>query len=965
MIRDLAQSGGILGERYGRIPLETRIVISSGEVVTQTLQRDRWPEYRTVGEAVYLAARMERLAKPNGIWVTEDTVTLIRGQADLRRLGNFSLALGSSEKTFFELVGLSGLHAAPILRHHRYPTDMIGRRDQLSAIADRVAAARAGQGATVFVSGEPGIGKSRVVAELLATAHECDCRVLAISAAPPGFCSPNEDLATLVAELSRLSGEMKALPGITAFRTVLGALGLGQDDRIRDLEELLGAETHATSDRYPEEQFRRAISLLCDAVFALSIERPLLAIIEDVHWASTALTGLVEDVALRVGRHPVVLVATSRKAADRNIAGLPTTTCLELGPLTLASSRALLSAILGRKEELVALSELIVQRAMGNPLFLIEHVSALVEGGRLSGTRGNYELQQPIDDVVLPPTIQGILATRIDCLPEIERSMVLSASVIGVSFDIDLLGSLIDMRRADLAAVLNRLEEKGFVEQTRTLPNVEFRFTHALIHETAYGTLLKKQRRAMHARLLGEIKRRPSSLLFGKSDLMAHHAFRSELWPVAYAWNRRAGESAQRKSWNWEAERFLRQSLSALENLPKTKKNQRRWVELIACYVRSLYALGRFEEARAMLDEVESYPGYEAAGEIGCELTSLSVLYHWTKSNLSEAEAAAQTALRLAREQGDLRLCVSSVGRLGTILVSKGDFHRRYDLLMSAARSIPESRARDTFGLMAVGAVAFRAAAARCLAEIGMIEDARDLSYQALEIADDGKHVFSQIYANLSAAYVMIRARYFERSLPFLERGRALCQTSQFWLMGPVVDSFSGVARIMSGSVSDGLMLLDEASDLSEFPSLMIRHLVQRAWLAEGFLSAGVPKVSLAIASSALDTARKKGERPIEAQCVRIVGESRFLLGMGNTADAVAGITQARNLADQMGMKPLVAQCEVSLGRLDRVEGRERDAAIHFDEASRILEECRMKRLSPAERGDAQLVSVEVRDRLF
>lgn len=312
----------------------------------------------------------------------------------------------------------------------------------------------------------------------------------------------------------------------------------------------------------------------------------------------------------------------------------------------------------------------------------------------------------------------------------------------------------------------------------------------------------------------------------------------------------------------------------------------------------------------------------------------------------------------MARDAGNAALQVSCAGRLGILLTDKGDFTRGQRFLAAAQRAIPDHRHHDTFGLMAVASVACRGVMARNLAERGLSAEAADLSRQAIAIADETDHVFTKIYANLITASVRVRARYPEEGLPFLDRASALCDASRFWLVKPLVASFLGVSKILSGSVDEGVDLLEDSLDASEFPPLMVRHSVQRAWMVEGYLAAGLSEKSLAIASAALATARTKGEIPVEAMCLRIIGDSRLLLAGGADPDAAASVRQAHTLSRAFGMQPQWAHCEITLGKIARLAGRPHEAAAHFGRAARIFEACRMKPLSPAERGDDRAASI-------
>ena len=503
---------------------------------------------------------------------------------------------------------------------------------------------------------------------------------------------------------------------------------------------------------------------------------------------------------------------------------------------------------------------------------------------------------------------------------------MLSASVIGERLDVGLLRDLEQLPRDELMVRLSRLQQAGFLERTRIMPNLEYSFRHQLIHDVAYGTLLKRKRRELHGVTLAAIEGRRPGQLPGKVELLAHHAVCAEDWPKAVAYCRRAGLRAQAKSANREAVTNLDHALDALDQLPASRRNRQREIDLRLELVRSLFTLGQHDKGYVHLLSAQT-----RAGDIADEIRLVSVAsalvpYHWMKGDLDRATAEGNEALAVARRLRDRRCEIQMSSRLGSIYLDRGDYEAARRLLESTIESIPHDATHNTLGLLVIASVSSRTTLARTLGELGQFDRAIKIGDEGIRISEETGHVFSQIYANLFVGNALLRKGDFERSLPPLSQSFELCRATRATLLYPLSAASLGYAHVRLGDRSRGLELLEDAASAAEEHAITFQLSQELTWLAEAHLLAGDLESALIHARRALAYARSHGEKGGEAWALWLLGEVYVALEPGHGKLAEEHLLKARELAFARRMSPLIAHIDFGLGRLYSDRRNEIDA---------------------------------------
>ncbi len=552
------------------LTLQTRVGLNSGEVVVRTISNDLHMDYSAVGQTVHLAARMEQLATPGTILLTAATLRLVEGLVQVQPLGPMPVKGLTEPVEAYELLGASALRRRLQVAAARGLTRFVGRQHELDTLSQALEQARTGHGQVVALVGEAGVGKSRLVYEVVHSHRTQDWLVLESASVSYGKATayfPVIDLLKRYARVedgddtrtirARVTGQVLTLDA--ALQEALPAL-LGLLDALPDDSPFLTLD--------PPQRRQRTLDALKRLLLRESQEQPLLLVFEDLHWIDTETQALLDSLVESLPTVRLLLLVNYRPEYQHGWGSKTYYTQVRLDPLPPASAEALLQALLGDDPGLEPLKRLLIARTEGNPFFLEESVRALVETGVLVGVPGAYRLAQALPTIQVPATVQAILAARIDRLPPEEKRLLQTAAVIGTEVPFALLQAIAELPEEALHRGLAHLQAAEFLYETRLFPERDFTFKHALTHEVAYGSLLLERRRVLHARIVealesarwpkwlgakGFLGSRPEQV-----ERLAHHALRGEVWDKALTYCRQAGEKALARSAHREAVGVLR-----------------------------------------------------------------------------------------------------------------------------------------------------------------------------------------------------------------------------------------------------------------------------------------------------------------------------------------------------------------------------------------------------------------------
>src|SRR5262245_57912773 len=560
--------------RAGKAPLQMRVGVNTGEVVVRSIRKDDLhTDYIPVGHSTHLAARMEQLANPGTILVTEYTYKLTEGYFQFKALGETQVKGVEKPLPIYEVGGIGPLRTRFQVAARRGLTRFVGRQAEQEQLRRACGQATAGHGQIVGVLGEPGVGKSRLFYEFKFSTQS-GCLTLEAFSVSHGKASPYLPLIELLKSYFQITLQDDDR---SRREKVLGkvlALDRSLEDILPYLLTLLSvADPHSPVPQVmedPQVRRRRTFDALKRLFVRESLNQPLILIFEDLHWLDSETQAFLTLLSESIATARMLLLVNYRPEYRHEWGHKTYYTQLRLDPLGQEDAQELLTALLGDAPALHPLKQLIVAKTEGNPFFMEEVVQTLVEEQVLVGERGNYRLEKAPTDLHISPTVQGVLSARIDRLAADEKDLLQTLAVMGREFSLSLLSRVVARQEAELYGLLSQLQGAEFIYEQPAFPEVEYIFKHALTQEVAYSSVLVERRKALHERTAQATEVLFHARLEDHYSDLAYHYSRSGNTEKAVTYLHLAGQQAVQRSANAEAISSLTTALELLKTLPDT-----------------------------------------------------------------------------------------------------------------------------------------------------------------------------------------------------------------------------------------------------------------------------------------------------------------------------------------------------------------------------------------------------------
>jgi len=917
------------------LALRIRVGLNSGEVVVRAIGNDLHMDYSAVGQTTHLAARMEQLAAPGSIMLAAPTLRLVEDLVRVNALGPIPVKGLSEPVEVCELLGASAVRRRLQATAARGLTRFVGRDTEIEALQQALARANAGHGQVVACVGEAGVGKSRLVYEVVHSHRTRDWLVLESASVSYGKATPYFPVIDLLKRYAHVEDHDDTR---TVRARVTGQV-LTLDERLQDAIPALLALLDALPDDSPFRQLdppqrrQRTLEALKRLLLRESQVQPLLLVFEDLHWIDAETQALLDTLVDSLPTARLVLLVNYRPEYQHDWGNKTYYSQLRLDPLPPASADAFLQALLGHDPSLAPLKQLLIERTAGNPFFLEETVRTLVETQVLVGAPGAYRIARDLPTIQVPATVQAVLAARIDRLPLETKHLLQTAAVIGHEVPLVLLQAIADCSAEALHRSLTQLQGAEFLYETRLFPEREYTFKHALTHEVAYSSLLQERRRGLHARIVAAMEELYADRLTEQVERLAHHALRGEVWDKAVVYYRQAGTKAIAHSAYREAVTYFEQALGALQRLPERPDTQAQAIDLRLDLRSALWPLGEIERIFADLQEAAVLAGALGDQHRLGRVSAYLLAYFLQACDPDHALASGQRALAIAADLGDVGLTVSAQNSLGQIYCSLGDYPRAVECLQKNVACLRGELLHERFGQTGVFSAVSRSHLARNLAECGAFAEGRVPAEEGVRIAEGADHPYSRVVAYWAVGFRYLGKGDLHQAIPVLERALDLVQEAHIGLGVPWVAAPLGAAYALAGRTAEALPLLEQAVEQGIAIRLMLDHALRVAWLSEAYLLAGRLDEAHTQARHALDFSRAHQERGHEAYALRLLGESHARREPPEVEAAETHYHQALALAEELGMRPLQAHCHLGLGTLYTRTGQQEQAHAELSTA--------------------------------
>ena len=942
------------------IPIQIRVGLNSGEVVVRSIGSDLKMDYTAVGQTTHLAARMEQMAMPGSILITPVTLRLAEGYVQVMSLGPVNVKGLTEPVEVYEVTGVGATRSRLQAAAARGLTRFVGREAETEQLRKALEQARSDHGQVVGVVGEPGLGKSRLFFEFIHSHRTQGWLIL-----ESGSVSYGKATAYLpVIDLLKAYFKIQDRDDARKIREKVTGKLLTLDESLKPtLPAFLALLDIPVEDQQwqaldPPQKRQRTLDACKRLLFRESKAQPLLLVFEDLHWIDSETQTLLDSLVESLPTSRLLLLVNYRPEYQHGWANKTYYTQLRLDPLPPESAGEMLNSVLGNDHGLQSLKELLIERTEGNPFFLEESVRTLVETNVLAGERGDYHLEKRVESTQVPATVQAVLAARIDRLPPEEKQLLQSASVIGKDVPFPLLQAITELSDEELRRGLTHLQAAEFLYETSLFPDLEYTFKHALTHEVAYGSLLHERQRVLHSRIVEAIETLYPDRLIEQVERLAHHAARGEVWGKALTYLRQAGTKADARSAFREAASYFEQALTALAHLPETREMNEQAIDLHLNLRISLAALGEHDRVLEHLRAAEPL-----ANALGDKRRLAWVHAYIARGLLAQGEyeeaiAADERAIAMARTLDDYGLEVMATLHLGWAYCGLGNYSKAVEALSRNLVPVDSPVVRERFGGIGLPFAFSRTSVTLSLAERGDFGEAVARCTEAITSRRRSAILTALAVTYRGMGHLHLRRGDLHQATLALEHALEICQGVDSPPLFHAVSSALDYAYALSGRSAEAIPLLEEAVKRPVFlGATQEGQSLRTVWLSEAYLLGGREADARAAAQRALDLARQHKERGNEAYTLRLLGEIAAREDPLDIGKAEDHYRRALALAEELGMRPLIAHCYVGLGKLYRRTGDLRLAQEHLktdvtmmrdmgmglwlEKAERELKECR------------------------
>jgi len=919
-------------------PLQTRVGIATGLVVVGDLVGSGQAQERgIVGETPNLAARLQGLAEPDMVVIADATRRLLGSLFELRDLG------------LQELKGITGLvnvwaalrPATVEGRFEAFHRDdlavFVGREEESQLLLRRWSRAKEGEGQVVLISGEAGIGKSRLTGSLLQQIdRELHARIRC-------FCSAQRTdsaLYAIVGHLERaakLTHDDSARTKLDKLDAVLARAGTSRVDSalFAELLSLPNDGRYPVLDFDPQQRRKKTLEAFVTQVESLSRTAPVLMVFEDAHWTDPTSLELVGRILERIVELRVLLIITFRPEFSPPWIGLPHVTALTINRLGRRDINAIIDRIVGNKFLSPRVREDMIERTDGIPLFIEEMTKAMLEAdSEEDALRTAAAIPSP--RLEIPATLHASLMARLDRLGA-AKELAQIGSAIGREFSHLLLETVAGKSPAELETALGRLISAGLLFRQGVPPHANYVFKHALVQDTAYSTLLREHRRALHGKIVDALECRFADTVERQPELLAFHCTEANLVEKAARLWAKAGQRSLERAALPEAAEQLGRALSQIAALPSTPALRREEIKLQVALITPLMHFRGYgaEEtraatlrARALIEEAE------ARGEAPEDpLLLLSVLYsifvaNYNSFNASIVRESAAQFLKLAEEQQAATPRMLGHRLAGVTEATAGNFTGALAHLEHVIVSYNPTEHRQLaarFGQdIRVAALCFRSWVRWMMGYPGAaLTDARSAVKEAREVG----HGIPLMYSLYFASYALIHCGEYTAVNEWLDEliPMATEKNAAQWRGGGMMHR--GAIQALTGKASDAITMIPsgiaawQSSGSIVFVPWYLSHMA-RAKAELGQLAEAWQHVN-----EALRAMEMTGEAWCESDVHRTAGEIALLEPTPDVAKAEAHFVRALEIGRAQQAKSWELRAATSLGKLWLERGNRGKAA--------------------------------------
>jgi class 3 adenylate cyclase/predicted ATPase len=909
------------------VVVQTRIAVGSGIVVVGDLVRHGVSqENAAIGETTNLVARLQAIAEPDTLVISPLTYRLVGALFDYRDLGRHALKGFPEPVHVRQVLGASKVESRFEAQHQSGTSPLVGRREELDLLLRRWAEAKRGEGRVVLLTGEPGIGKSRMASALRENLRSDPHTPLSY------FCSPHRQGSALypfIGQLIRAAGidrDDSAKVKLDKLQTLVAqSSGKFSEDMplLAALLSIPGGDRYPLPELVPQRRKERTFAALFDQMISLATRHPLLVVFEDLQWIDPTSLELLSLASEQIGDQRIFLLATARPEFTQTWPNHQHTSTLTLNRLGRSDGQALIMDVTRGKALPVEVRNQIIGRTDGVPLFIEELTKTVLESGLLRETDDHFELTGPLPILAIPSTLHASLLARLDRLAAVKDVAQIGA-VIGREFSYPLVAAVAAFSEKDLNAALTQLVEAELIYQRGAPPDATYQFKHALVQDASYSSLVRSRRRQLHGAIARALEQRFPDIVETEPETLAHHSTEAGLTEPALSYWLRAGQRATTRSAYQEALRHLERGLALLETLPVSTNRDRRELDYLMALRVPLtavtgFALNQDYEARSERANVLA----EKLGDVERLDASLNAQYDYCRATgkFGKARNLAERGRTLALRHGDRVMQLRAHHVMADSLLQRGEFAEAQNEFKQVLSLYDPERDRSIPYLPANQFVVSSTYFAWALWITGYPERAAEMQAQAFSHAADLDQLITtgyvrfhagaqleQLFGNVSA--MLAHTKVLDAL--FSEHGINTWQGMSSF--------FKGWVLATCGEAENGIPYMQQALTLLDTKNVGIHVPYFMSLLAQSYAAVGNTGAALDLSRGALERVQQTGQHIWLAEMHRIDGEIRHA-ARNPLSDVEDCYSKALEVSRRQGAKAFELRAATTLARLWRGRG--------------------------------------------
>jgi class 3 adenylate cyclase/predicted ATPase len=917
-------------ERHKGVRLAVRIGIHTGPVVVGEMGGGGRLEQLALGETPNIAARIQGIAASHTVAISDATLRLVVGYFTSTDLGLHTLKGVETPRRVYHIVGESEVQTRLEVAATIGLMPLVGREHEVEMLLDRWAQAREGLGQVVVLSGEAGIGKSRLLQVLKDQAAGDVHTRLECRSSPYYQNTALYPVTELWERLWAFTRDDTPATKLAKMERALSQYRLDLAEAVPLLAALLALPS--PDDRYapltlsPQRQRQKILDTLLAMVVDLAEQRPLLCIVEDLHWVDPST---LEWLTLLIDQTPtshLCLLLTYRPEFQPPWGSRSYFTPLTLNRLTQLQTAQMIECITGGKALPAEVVRHLVEKADGVPLYIEEMTRAVLESGILRDVNGQYELVGAFSSLAIPATLQDSLMARLDRLG-LAKGVVQVGATIGRQFAYELLQAVSLLDEETLQRELGRLVDAELVYQRGIPPRATYLFKHALIQDVAYQSLLRSTRQQYHQRIAQALEKRFPETVETQPELLAHHYTEAGRYGQAVAYWQRAGQRSNTRSAYVEAVSHLTKGLELLTTLPDTAERARQELDMQITRGQALMAIKgyaapevgqSYARARALCQQVGETP------QLFPVLVGLWRFYQ-NQGKHQTARELGEQCLILAQHLQDPTLLLWGHWMLGATFQFLGEFASASTHFAQGMALYDAQQHHPLYGGTDPGVLCL-SYAAMVLWPLGYPDQALQRSREVLTLAHQLSHSFSLSQALFWAALLYQLRREVDAVHNQADAAIELARAQEFTQSLAASTVFRGWALAMQGQSEEGVTELRQGISAWQATGAEVGLTYYLMMLAEAYGRGGQTEEGLRVLAEALTLVDRTGECWREAELHRLKGELLLQQTVPDAPQAEACFQQALVIARRQQAKSWELRAAMSLSRLWQQQGRRAEA---------------------------------------